>query len=102
MIAKTFSKSLCATACAAVLLRTPAVSATLKNLDKSAHRIVVVEGDLRKEHTIASQQELKGVCVNACSVYVGEDPDPYELAAADKVQIQDGELHYFEEKAPAN
>ena len=102
MIAKMFSTSLCATACIAVLLSTPAFAATLKNLDKSAHRIVVVEGDLRQEHTIASQQELNRICVRACSVYVGDDPDPYELAAADKVQIQDGELYYLEEKVPAN
>ena len=62
----------------------------------------MVEGDQRQEFTVQSAQEIPSFCQASCSVYVGEDPDPYELAAADKVQIQDGELYYLDEKDPSN
>ncbi len=71
-----------------------ASAATLKNLDTSPHRVVIVEGDARQELTIESQQELSGLCQVSCSLYVGNDPEPYDVAAKDRMEIERGEVFY--------
>ena len=73
---------------------TSAQAATLINRAAAAHRIIVVEGDQRQEFTVQSAQEIPSFCQASCSVYVGEDPDPYDVASNDKLEILGGELHY--------
>ena len=80
------------------MLAMPSVqAATLMNRDTAAHRIVVVEGDARKEIDVQSAQEVGGLCAVSCSIYIGTDPVPYDLSGQDKVEIQGGELFYKEE-----
>ena len=71
-----------------------AQAATFVNRDSSAHRLVVVEGDARQELTIESAQELSGICQTTCNIYVGKDPDPYEVVVNDIIEIKAGELHF--------
>ena len=85
----------------AVCQTVPAHSTTIRNLDKSEHRIVVVEGESSYEHKIASEKELAGICRSICNIYVGEDPDPYEILAEDKVEIEDGLLNYSDDSQNA-
>ena len=103
MITKHSTAKLIAVATATVCMASVAEAATLKNLDKKAHKIVVVEGDARQELMIDSQQELAGLCQSSCSLFVGTDPEPYDVAAKDKMEINNGEVYYQEEqgKAPA-
>ncbi len=75
----------------------PVQSASIKNLDATEHKVVVVEGQTRQEHMVPGQQELTSVCTRVCSVYVGADPEPYEVRAADKMEIEEGQLFYLEE-----
>ncbi len=75
-------------------------AATLVNRDPSTHKIVIVEGDARKEMTIESAQDLTDICKSSCAIYVDDDPEPYDLASSDKVEIQDGQLQYQEEPTP--
>jgi hypothetical protein len=57
----------------------PAQSASIKNLDATEHKVVVVEGQTRQEHMVPGQQELTSVCTKVCSVYVGADPEPIRI-----------------------
>ena len=82
-----------AIAVSAMLGTTASLAATLVNKDKSTYKIVVVEGDARKEFSVVSGQELTGLCSSSCSIYVGSDPEPYDLAAQDKTEIYEGELY---------
>ena len=98
MVAKIFTASL--SAAAAILFSAPAHSATIENLDAAAVMVVIVEGDSRFEHLIPAKQEISDVCSSSCSVYVGSDTEPYDLVAADKVEIEKGELFYTEQPQP--
>ena len=73
-------------------------AATLINRDAATHKIIVVEGDHRQEFIVQSTQEIPSLCQASCSVYVGNDPDPYDVALNDKLEILDGELHYQPEQ----
>lgn len=96
MIIKRLLVTVLAVTTTAAWIAQPTQAATLKNLDKAAHKIVVVEGDSRQEIMIQSLQELDGFCSTSCSLYVGNDPEPYEVAASDKMEINNGEVFYQE------
>ena len=85
--------SLSMLALSALCLAQIASAATLKNLDPSAYKIVIVEGDARTEHTIESQQEISDLCEISCSLYIGSDPEPYDVAARNKMEIDRGEVY---------
>ena len=78
----------------AVYFSTAAHSLTLKNRDAFEHKITVVEGVTRSEHTLAGQQEITAVCRSVCSLYIDEDPDSYDVVDTDKVEILEGDLYY--------
>ncbi len=97
MTTRNMTVALAVVTLSAVGLAMPAQSLTLKNLDRSEHKIVVLQGETQQEHTIAGQQELTRLCTGPCSIFIGSDSAGYELAAADKVEIENGELFYQEE-----
>ena len=76
-----------------------AQAATLANRDGTAHKIVVVEGDVRREVTIGASQQINELCKTSCLVYVGTDPEPYLLTAQDRAEIHSGDLFPQEEPA---
>jgi len=75
-----------------------AEAATLLNSDATAHTITIVEDESRREFTIDAGQELSGICQSSCSLYMSDDPEPYDIVSTDKLEIQDGQLQYREEE----
>ena len=69
-----------------------AFAATLTNRDAVSHKLVVVEDGKRTEHVIEASQSLSGLCAAACELFISDDPDPWEILAADNATIQGGLL----------
>lgn len=90
---------------AALALVFSAVSAhavTISNADARAHKLEIVEGTNRRTVEIAPNQRIENLCAARCQVTVVGDPDPYELEAADVVQIEDGQLYFQEDNASSD
>lgn len=79
-----------------LLLATAAPAATFKNLDPVDHKITVVDGEQRQEYVLEAKRELTDVCSNVCNIYIGDDPDPYEIGAAESFEIEGGQLYTLE------
>ncbi len=77
-------------------LASPAPAATFKNLDAVEHKLTFVEGKERQEYILQGKQELTGVCVKVCNLYIGDDPDAYEITASEKFEIEEGQLYTVE------
>jgi len=73
-----------------------ATAATIKNLDRTAHKVTIVQGDARQEYVLNSQQEVATICVSSCTLYMGDDPDPYDIVGADQLEIEQGQIYYKE------
>lgn len=81
----------------AVILTTGSAQAVeLTNRDKIVHNIVVLEGQVRREISIAPDQTLTDLCKADCNIWVGNDPDAYELVATDKLIIENAQLYFVE------
>lgn len=79
----------------AIILSASAVqAATLVNRDTASHSIVIVEEDNRKELVVEAGQELTDICQGICNLYIGNDPEPYDIASTDNLEIHDGQLLY--------
>ncbi len=77
-----------------------ASAATLVNRDTTAHKIVVVEDGARQEIVLEGSQQVSDLCRKTCELYLNSDPEPYELATSDKLEIEEGALYYQEAPAP--
>ncbi|MGI9522942.1 MAG: hypothetical protein ACR2PG_14990 [Hyphomicrobiaceae bacterium] len=102
MIKKILTAALPAAAAIALLMPLGVQAATLKNLDNAAHAIEVVEGDASRQLTIDSQQELTEICESSCSLYVGDDPDPYSVVVDDRMEIKNGEIFHRQDTTEAS
>jgi hypothetical protein len=76
-----------------------AVSVT--NRDDKEQKIQIVEGDVKKDHTLKPAAVLDGVCLKGCVIRLNEnDNDEYELDGTEVVTIEDGYLYYDGPDAP--
>jgi hypothetical protein len=76
-----------------------AVSVT--NRDDKEQKIQIVEGDLKKDHTLKPAAVLDGVCLKGCVIRLNDnDNDEYELDGTEVVTIEDGYLYYDGPDAP--
>jgi hypothetical protein len=70
-----------------------AVSVT--NRDDKEQKIQIVEGDVKKDHTLKPAAVLDGVCLKGCVIRLNDnDNDEYELDGTEVVTIEDGYLYY--------
>jgi hypothetical protein len=94
------SQSGCYAGFVALLLSTAAgvtiaSAASLTNRDEREHKLVIVEGDKKIEHTLKPQQALENICAKGCIIRLNDsDDDEYELEVNDVVSIEDGSLYY--------
>jgi hypothetical protein len=79
-----------------VVAADPSQALELTNRDRVAHKLVVVEGQKRQELTIEPEQTLNGLCTADCSLFVGSDPESYELKVDDKLIIENAQVYYTE------
>jgi hypothetical protein len=76
-----------------------AVSVT--NRDDKEQKIQIVEGDIKKDHTLKPAAVLDGVCLKGCVIRLNDnDNDEYELDGTEVVTIEDGYLYYDGPDAP--
>lgn len=72
-----------------------ASAASLTNRDEREHKLVIIEGTKKVEHTLKPQQSLENICAKGCIVRLNDsDDDEYELEVNDVVSIEDGALYY--------
>lgn len=68
--------------------------ASIRNLDKQTHALVIQEGEQKRSVTIAPHQLLNNVCASDCMVEVEGVVGRYRIAARDKLFLDGGELSY--------
>lgn len=69
-------------------------SARILNLDQRAYKVIIEEGDNTRKFSVAPNQELKNICASKCYLSIDSDPEPYEIAALDRLIIEQGQLFY--------
>lgn len=80
----------------------PAAAVALTNRDTREHKVTVLEGDARQDHTLAPLGVLNGVCLKGCLIRLNDsDNDEYELEGNEIVSIEDGYLYYDGPETPA-
>lgn len=70
------------------------VPASIKNIDQKTYLLSVEEDGKTREIQLGPNQSVADLCGTECLMSVDDDPEPYQILAADKIQIQNGELTY--------
>jgi hypothetical protein len=79
-----------------------AAAVSITNRDDKEHKITIIEGDSRKEHSLKPAAVMDGVCDKGCIVRLNDsDNDEYELEGNEVVSIEDGYLYYDGPDTPA-
>jgi hypothetical protein len=87
---------------AIMLTMTAASAATLTNRDQREHKVTVIEGESKKDHTLKPQQALDGICPKECILRLNDsEDDEYQIEPDDLVSIEEGNLYYDSPEAPA-
>jgi hypothetical protein len=85
-----------------LLSSTAAHAVSITNRDDNDHKVTVIEGETKADHTLKPSQVLAGVCAKGCTIRLNDDEeDEYLLAAEDIVSIEDGSLYYDNPDTPA-
>ena len=81
---------------AAVLFAsTSAGAVSVTNRDDRDHKITIIEGEAKTEHTLKAAEVKEGLCPKGCVLRLNDnDDEEYELEFKDVVSIEDGYLYY--------
>jgi hypothetical protein len=106
MIVASKIKGLLAASAAAVvsslLICGGAGAVSVTNRDDKEQKIQIVEGEVKKDHTLKPTAVLDGVCLKGCVIRLNDNEnDEYELDGTEVVTIEDGFLYYDGPDAPA-
>lgn len=71
-------------------------AATIENLDQSEYKLRIVENGQELEVALKPGAEAADLCKKKCELYIGADPDPYELISDDALVIEGGQLYQTE------
>jgi hypothetical protein len=86
---------------AATVLTGAAHAVSVTNRDEKEQKIQIVEGEIKKDHTLKPAAVLDGVCLKGCVIRLNDnDNDEYELDGTEVVTIEDGYLYYDGPDAP--
>ncbi len=78
----------------------PAFAASVKNLDETDHKVVIIEGSVTQDLTVKPGASLDGICLKGCLIRLDDGTDdPYELEGTDVTTIEKGQL-WGEDQAP--
>ena len=84
-----------------VVLSGTAGAVSVTNRDDKEQKIQIVEGEVKKDHTLKPAAVLDGVCLKGCVIRLNDnDNDEYELDGTEVVTIEDGYLYYDGPDAP--
>jgi hypothetical protein len=74
---------------------TAAHAVSITNRDDQDHKVTIIEGETRTDHTLKPSQTLTGVCAKGCTVQLDDDQEEeYQLEGEDIVSIEEGALYY--------
>ena len=77
-------------------------AASITNRDDRDHKVTIVEGDTKTDHTVKPSQVLTDICAKGCTVRLDDDADEeYQLEANDVVSIEEDSLYYDNPETPA-
>lgn len=74
------------------VLAITAKAATIENLDQTLYQLRIVENGQERQVALLPSTEANELCKSKCELYIGTDPDPYELLSADVLVIEGGQL----------
>jgi hypothetical protein len=75
---------------------------TITNRDDKDHKLTIIEGEAKKDHTLKAAAVLENLCTKGCIVRLNDsENDEYELEGTEVVSIEDGYLYYDGPDAPA-
>ena len=69
-----------------------AKAATIENLDKTQYQLRIVESGQERQVDLQPGAAATDLCKTKCELYIGTDPDPYELISADALVLEEGQL----------
>ena len=68
---------------------------TVTNRDDKDHKLTIIEGEVKKDHTLKAAAVLENLCTKGCIVRLNDsENDEYELEGTEVVSIEDGYLYY--------
>lgn len=81
---------------------TAAHAVSIANRDDQDHKVTIIEGETRTDHTLKPSQVLTGICAKGCTIHLNDDQDEeYQLEGEDVVSIEEGALYYDTPDTPA-
>jgi hypothetical protein len=102
MVVASKIKVLLLAAVTAGMMAKTADAVSVTNKDDKEQKIQIVEGELKKDHTLKPTAVLDGVCLKGCVIRLNDnDNDEYELDGTEVVTIEDGYLYYDGPDIPA-
>ena len=86
-----------------LFLSVSAEAITVSNRDDKEHKLTVIEGDVKKDLTLAPASVQENICMKGCVVRLNDsENDEYELEGTEVVSIEDGYLYYDGPETPAD
>lgn len=82
------------------VLAITAKAATIQNNDKNAYQLRIIEKGQEKRIDLQPSLEAIDLCSSKCELYIDDDPDPYDMVAADAFIIEGGQVYDVNETAP--
>ena len=76
-----------------MVLAITANAATIYNNDKGVLALRVVESGDEQQVELRPGFEVTNICKSKCDLYIGNDPDPYEIGSIDMLVIEGGKLY---------
>ena len=70
--------------------------ARILNLDSKNHTVTVGEGDKIREFSLAPNQGMGNICDSECCNAIDGNEETYDIAAFDRIVIEQGQLFYQE------
>jgi hypothetical protein len=78
---------------AAIASCVPATAATLDNRDVQSYELTIVENTEQRSILVEDSAMLEGICATRCTVKLGEHSQNINVAVADRLVIEDGQLY---------
>lgn len=88
---------------ALLCLADSASAITVSNRDDKEHKLTIIEGEVKKDLTLAPASVQENLCMKGCVVRLNDsENDEYELEGTEVVSIEDGYLYYDGPETPAD
>lgn len=80
-----------------------ALAISVTNRDDKDHKLTIIEGEAKVDHTLKPTAILEGICLKGCVIRLNDsENDEYELEGTEVVSVEDGYLYYDGPDAPSD